>query len=401
MAAAAAQACVVLAAGTLMLPLGSPSPVSTSASAGTAGEATVATTAGPGAVLEPSAAGFEAASRPASAEADLQESAAARAPLTATLGQSVPRPFHSRCTFGPCAVVGATGNVGGFWLYGANMPWLNFSGDFGGWGPVHSNLVEVDTKLTLAHNAGMHYVRWWMFEGSSPQITRDASGTPTGLNPGVYTDIDAALAEAAKFNISYNFTLFGSTNNDAVTHQWWENSAKRAALVAVLTPLFAHYAGNPRVHTWEIVNEPDWQTGSGQTTLAGALATVNALADAVHANSSALVTVGEARVQDMVTWKNSHIDYHSPHYYDPMGTGSNDPFLNTAASPDGKPVVIGEFPADVGYNPTAQARYQALYDKGYAGGWAWSLSPEHTSDKIGIDFAGVTAFANGKIDLGP
>jgi hypothetical protein len=195
--------------------------------------------------------------------------------------------------------------------------------------------------------------------------------------------------------------LFGGTNDDAVTHQWWENPTKRAALVKVLTPLFARYASNPRVHTWEIVNEPDWQTRNGLTTVAGATATVDALADAVHANSRAYVTVGEAQVQDMATWAGHHIDYHSPHYYDPFGTGSNDPFLNRAVSPDGKPVVIGEFAASSGMNPSAAQRWASLYSNGYAGAWAWSISPEHTSDKIDIDLAAATAFASGKSDLGP
>jgi hypothetical protein len=128
---------------------------------------------------------------------------------------------------------------------------------------------------------------------------------------------------------------------------------------------------------------------------------VDALADAVHANSRAYVTVGEAQVQDMATWAGHHIDYHSPHYYDPFGTGSNDPFLNRAVSPDGKPVVIGEFAASSGMNPSAAQRWASLYSNGYAGAWAWSISPEHTSDKIDIDLAAATAFASGKSDLGP
>jgi hypothetical protein len=86
-----------------------------------------------------------------------------------------------------------------------------------------------------------------------------------------------------------------------------------------------------------------------------------------------------------------------------MGTGSNDPFVTSAssASPDGKAVIIGEFPADSGYTPDAATRWQALYTTGYAGGWNWSLSPEHTNDRIGTDVAAATGFSIGKNDLGP
>jgi hypothetical protein len=171
----------------------------------------------------------------------------------------------------------------------------------------------------------------------------------------------------------------------------------------VLTPLFQRYASNPRVHTWEIVNEPEWQSRNGITSVAGMLATVDALTNAVHQNSPALVTVGQAQMQDMATWRGHPLDYHSPHYYDNFGTGTNDPFVTSAnsASPDGKPVVIGEFQASSGLNPDAQTRWQDLYSGGYAGGWNWSLSPEHTGDKIPTDLNAAAAFSNGKSDLGP
>ena len=296
----------------------------------------------------------------------------------------------------------ASGHVAGFWLYGANMPWLNWNSDFGGsGGAVHQNLGVVDGKLAAAHAAGMREIRWWVFEGGSPQIIRDSGGTPTGLNPAVYTDIDAALAEAAKYGVFYDFVLFGSTNDDAVTHQWWENSTKRAALVQVLTPLFARYANATRISTWEIVNEPEWQSRNAVTTVAGMRATVDGLANAVHANSTKLVTVGNAQIQDMATWVGHPLDYYSPHYYDNFGTGSNDPFVTRVHSPDGKPVVIGEWQASTGLSPSAQQRWQALYANGYAGGWAWSISPEKTADKISIDLNAAASFAAGKPDLGP
>jgi hypothetical protein len=312
---------------------------------------------------------------------------------------------------GPGPVTGpvsgaAAPRVGGWFLYGANMPWLHWNADFGGGpngGGVSGNIAELDSKLQAAHNAGMRIIRWWVFEGGSPQIQRDSNGTPTGLNPNVYTDMDAALAAAARFDLTYNFVLFGSTNDDATTHQWWEDSAKRAALVRVLTPLFQRYATHPRIHTWEIVNEPEWQSRNGITTVSGMLATVDALANAIHQNTNKLVTVGNAQMQDMRTWVGHPVDYHSPHYYDNFGTGLNDPFVTPAASvsPDGKPVVIGEWQASSGLTPDAQSRWQTLYSTGYAGGWPWTLSPEHTNDKISIDLAAAAAFARGKSDLGP
>lgn len=323
--------------------------------------------------------------------------------LLLALASAPPPVAASYHTVAISTVTLAPGHVNGWWLYGANMPWLNWNSDFGGrYGSVHSNLAALDQKLAAAKLAGMHEIRWWVFEGGSPQINRNASGFPISLNQAVYVDLDAALNEAVRYGISYDFVLFGSTNDGPVTHQWWENSQKRQALVSVLTPLFAHYASNLRVHSWEIVNEPDWQIRNGKTTAAGATATVDLMADAIHSRSKALVTVGEAMLRDMTTWSGHHLDYHSPHYYDNFGTGANDPFVTLSASPDGKPVVIGEFPAStMATTPSAAQRWQALYANGYSGGWAWSLSPEHTYDRINIDMTAASSFSNGRSDLGP
>jgi hypothetical protein len=105
----------------------------------------------------------------------------------------------------PSVSCAAASRVGSWYLFGSNMPWLNWAADFGGGpngGGVSSNLVVLDSRLRSAHDTGMHILRWWVFEGGSPQIQRDASGTPTGLNPSVDTDLDAALNEAAKYDIS-------------------------------------------------------------------------------------------------------------------------------------------------------------------------------------------------------
>jgi Cellulase (glycosyl hydrolase family 5) len=290
-------------------------------------------------------------------------------------------------------------------LFGVNMPWLSWTDDFGagGNGGVSVKVGELDAKLQSAKDAGMHVIRWWVFEGGSPHIERDASGTPIGLDPNVYADLDVALAEADKFDVYYDFVLFGGTNDDPITHEWWEDEAKRTALVQVLTPLFQNYASNARVYTWEIVNEPELQSRNGQTTVAGMLATVDALAEAVHANSQAMVTVGSTQIEDMQTWVGHPLDYYSPHYYDHSDPGMRDPF-NTPASastPDGKPVVIGEFQASNGLDPEPRARWQTLYASGYAGAWSWSLSPEHAADGLSTDLAAAAIFAADKVDLGP
>ena len=56
--------------------------------------------------------------------------------------------------------------------------------------------MQVEAGFTRLRDAGVHLSRWWVFEGSAWQITRDASGAPVGIDARVYADLDAALALA-------------------------------------------------------------------------------------------------------------------------------------------------------------------------------------------------------------
>jgi hypothetical protein len=156
----------------------------------------------------------------------------------------------------PGTAQSASGNrIIGWYLHGGNMPWLNWANDFGG----GLDTTQTTSKMANAHNNGMHTIRWWLFEGGAQHINRDSSGNPTSIQPQVYTDIDAALAIAAQYDIYIEFTLFSSPGDVP----WFATTAQHQAVVDVLTPLFQHYASNPRVLAWEPVNEPDYNTGSG------------------------------------------------------------------------------------------------------------------------------------------
>jgi len=71
---------------------------------------------------------------------------------------ALPTPTHAQATI---------------FLFGSNMPWLNWASDFGGGGDgggVSGNSRQLDIKLQTAHDAGMRIIRWWVFEGGSPHI---------------------------------------------------------------------------------------------------------------------------------------------------------------------------------------------------------------------------------------
>ena len=289
---------------------------------------------------------------------------------------------------------------------GVNMPWFNWGCDFG----CNNNGGVVGTKDQIAprfqqlKDSKMHMVRWWVFPGDNPwQITVDSSGMPTGINSAVYADFDAALQLAEQYDLYYNFVLFNSAT--APRRSWIDNPTHRTALAQVLGTLFARYKDNPRVMSWEIYNEPEFQIWDGLVSEANVVATAKAITDSVHANSDALVTVGNASVEGIPMWTQIGLDYYSPHWYDYMswpGACMRCTDYNEIKNRYGltKPIVVGEM--FIGNNNSDDlARFNDFYDKGYAGIWGWSLFHDHTADLLQVNLSAATQFVNSKTDIGP
>ncbi len=177
---------------------------------------------------------------------------------------------------------------GNYFLSGANVPWFNWGCDFdcGAGSGVSSAAVHaaLDAKFAQAKASGLHNVRWWVFEGSAWQIKVDASGTPTGVDPAVYADFDAALALAAKYDLYLDLVLFSSPT--AIPTASETDATKRQALAASLAPLFARYGNDAHLLSWEIFNEPEFDIWGNKISQSAVQETVGALASAVHANGS-------------------------------------------------------------------------------------------------------------------
>ena len=296
---------------------------------------------------------------------------------------------------------------GGSWyLHGANLPWLTWACDFGcnanGGVSSAASISTLSGKFASAQSAGMHAIRWWVFEGNPWQVTTDAAGAPNGINPAVYADFDAALKLAQQYDLYVDFVLFSAPS--ALPAGWLNDATQQQALANALGPLFAHYRGNPRVLSWEVFNEPDFDVWNGKVSQASMAGTVKTIAASVHANSTAMVTVGMGFADGLPMVVGTGLDYYQAHWYDYMSSGTycmrcNDYAFYQARFGLDEPLVIGEFYA--GTNVDGYQRYQDFYNKGYAGAWTWSLSPEKTSDHMAIDFAAATRFASQHADLGP
>lgn len=283
---------------------------------------------------------------------------------------------------------------------GVNVPWFNWGYDFGGGQKNGASSPAVRAALAEGFGrlkaAGVHTVRWWTFEGDPSQITRDASGAPTGLNPAVYADFDAALALADQYDLAYDFVLFHAPT--AVPRAWIVDPDQRQRLANALAPLFERYKDHPRILAWEIINEPEYDIWGNKIPLEAVQATVKLLATTVHAHTRTAVTVGEATLEGVPLWSGLGLDFHSPHWYDQMDSGlmcarcSDMATIRAAYKFDRLPIVLGEFYG--GPDVDTLQRLKDFRTKGFAGAWTWSLFYDKTAadDQKRTDLSAITRF---------
>jgi hypothetical protein len=286
-------------------------------------------------------------------------------------------------------------------IAGINYPWTVFQGkpnygcDFGRnrWDShtgVSVNRESVRDDFTAMARGGIEVARWFVFTDGRGGIEW-SGGELRGLDRVFADDMDAAIEIVSAAGIRLCLVL--------VDFNWLEDPARRAALDSsafvdrILDPFLDRYGRNEAIHSFDVINEPDWVTeGLAQDEdkavwpVANLRAFVSAVADRIHARSSALVTVGSGQVR----WAREFddpaygLDFVQVHSYPDVRYQSRDEtvFGRTAADFGlAKPLLIGECPSDPRAHPDGHLSpaytiedYVALArEGGYLGVWPWSF----------------------------
>jgi len=298
-------------------------------------------------------------------------------------------------------------------IAGINYPWTvvggrpNYGCDFGRniWNShtgVSTHLDEVRADFVAMAAIGVEVVRWFVFTDGRGGVRWGRDGELVGLDDLFFTDMDAALGCARDAGLRLCLVL--------IDYAWAHNATGKALLATdrgldeflrhLVDPVLAAYGTTGTraelglaIHSFDIINEPDWVTAGLEPnlvhepmTLDELRAFVGATAARLRSRSPALITLGGGRVRFAAEWDDPAygLDFVQVHSYPDVRYQDRDVSLfgRTAASFGlSKPLLIGEHPTSPRQHPADHLPpaywledYQALArDGGYLGAWPWSF----------------------------
>jgi hypothetical protein len=324
-----------------------------------------------------------------------------------------------------------------FW-HGCNYPWSTdgttvFYGlDFGAnvWGShlgVSSRRAAVAADFSRLATLGFTVVRWFVFADGRSGILYDDRGLPTGPDPHLFTDLDAALEIARDAGIQLVLVLLDhgwmfdgvrETIADPATGQLLEvrlpdgrsrvlrdKIGRESLLRGVFEPLLRRYGRSgqradltEQIFAIEFMNEPDFVVEEWERDLSSRVSRplpfdilaelVARVGQLVRAHTNALTTMSCARLHNLWAWDDPALElsFLQLHSYPDLKHPERD------ADIFGRPVstlgvrsrvVLGEFPGDgANRHPPGVSHPERTLDDylefalgaGYAGAWPWSFS---------------------------
>ncbi|HJU41912.1 MAG TPA: hypothetical protein VJ691_03825 [Vicinamibacterales bacterium] len=277
-------------------------------------------------------------------------------------------------------------------IRGINYPWTVFDGranygcDFGRnrWDShtgVTANLAAVASDFAALGAARIEVARWFVFTDGRGGIRWNSAGEISGLDEEFFHDVDAALEIAARQGVRLCLVL--------LDYLWFDDPQRRLALLngyaesafldRVLDPVLDRYGQSAAIHSFDVINEPDWVIHELATDRSRAVWPLERLrrfagmtAERIRGRSNALITLGGGRVMAVREWDHPDygLDFIQVHSYPHERRRFRQARVFRRPAADfgvSKPILIGEFAAGSIADCIVLAR-----DGGYLGAWPWS-----------------------------
>jgi hypothetical protein len=291
-------------------------------------------------------------------------------------------------------------------IRGINYPWTVFDGranygcDFGRnkWNShtgVSAHAADVRADFQAMSAANIEVVRWFVFTDGRAGITWNSDGEITGLDAECFADMDAALDIASSCSVRLCLVL--------LDFLWFDDPQRRLALFdrdersgfldRVVDPFVDRYGKSGSIHSFDLINEPDWVIAELATDRHRAVWPLDrfrqfgaAMSKRIRARSNALLTIGGGRVAAVGEWDHDvyDLDFVQVHSYPDVRYPFRDDTVVGKSVADfsiKRPLLIGEFPAHPHTHPANHLSpaytvgdYLALAaGGGYLGAWPWSF----------------------------
>jgi hypothetical protein len=321
-------------------------------------------------------------------------------------------------------------------VHGCNYPWSTdgqavwYGLDFGSnvWGShlgVSTRRDAVARDFARMAQLGFLVTRWFVFCDGRAGIAYDDRGFPAGPDPVLFLDLDAALEIAREHGMRLNLVLLDhhwmfsglrDTLADPVTGTILDvtlphgrsrvlltDEGRDALVDSIIAPVVRRYGPSgerpdlaAQVFAWELMNEPDFVIDEWEQDLSArvkrplpfaALAElITRLSDIIHADTTALATLGGARARNLWAWDDEALglDVLQVHQYPDARRPDADDLFDMPSSALGlkRPIIIGEF---AGY--PLDSSLEAALSNGYAGAWPWSFSGTDGHGRFAADAA--------------
>lgn len=291
---------------------------------------------------------------------------------------------------------------------GANLPWINYGGDFGAnaWRPG-GGVSQPDQRDILAKHfrelseADVRVVRWFLLCDGRAGLLFDPDDV--SLDASVFSDTDAALQTAEQFGIKIMFTLFdfhwfkpakfeAGVQMGGRGKYISDHFLRRRLLHNVVQPILQRYGRHAAIHSWDIFNEPEWairKISAWRPTASIGLGKfrtfVKEVVHLIHSETEHPATLGLARRASLGLFDDCSLNFHQVHWYDKHG----DELWTPLEGP--LPVVLGEFPTSGSRLQVAEILRHA-HNAGFAGALAWSARDTVTLSSFASLTAGLAEF---------